>query len=101
MTRFLCGFGLYILIGVISQIAIIVIDFHMDQKNPGMFDADTPSKEWADEQESNIKEGFGFDINSSKGFLIAMIVSILGWPLNLPMCMMHMLATWHEYKKMK
>ena len=99
MFKFLAGFGIYLIVGVILEFALVELEMWIDKKIPGIFDADTPSKQFGDNIEKTAKIN-GLKLDDNNTFYLIIIVAIILWPLNIPMCICQVLATCIEYFKM-
>lgn len=100
MLKFFAGFGIYLIVGAILEFALVELEMWIDKKIPGIFDADTPSKQFGDNMEKTAKiKGLKLDDNNT-AYLI-MIVAIILWPLNIPMCICQVAMTCIEYFKMR
>lgn len=99
MIKFLAGFGIYLIVGVILEFALVELEMWIDKKIPGIFDADTPSKQFGDNMEKTAKTN-GLKLDDNNTFYLIIIVAIILWPLNIPMCICQVLATCIEYFKM-
>lgn len=100
MLKFFAGFGIYLIVGVILEFALVELEMCIDKKIPGIFDADTPSKQFGDNMEKTAKMN-GLKLDDNNTFYLLIIVAIILWPLNIPMCICQVLATCIEYFKMR